>query len=226
MMRVNYSPGGLRRSARPGMTLLEVLLALAIFLFALVAISQMFNSATDQAVDVQWQSRGTRLAQSKLGEYAGGVLNLTSSSSGSFEEEPDWEWTSDVTSDGTAVGLYRVTVTVHRETNRGRVETKLSQYILDPRSRGSIGTTTTTVDSATTTTTDSSSTTTTGSTTTTPPTTGTGSTGGGTTGSTGGGATGGGNTGGGNTGGGTGGVGNTGSGTGGGATGGTKGGGR
>ncbi|MCE9530175.1 MAG: prepilin-type N-terminal cleavage/methylation domain-containing protein [Planctomycetes bacterium] len=131
----------LSHSRRQGMTLLEVILALAIFLFALAALSQLFRASTDMAVEVQNTSRATRLAQSKLGEYAGGVLNLQSGTTGSFDEEPGWQWSSDIQVDGTAEGLYLVTVSVSRDlTSETQAKTTISQYVLDPRRRGSIGT--------------------------------------------------------------------------------------
>jgi type II secretion system protein I len=128
-----------RGSARDGMTLLEVLLALAIFLFSLVAISQLFNTATDQATEIQYQSRATRLAESRLQEYVAGVRSLQAGGSGTFDEEPEWEWKADCQSDGTAQNLYNVTVTVSRTLADGRhIEASLSQYILDPKMKGAI----------------------------------------------------------------------------------------
>jgi type II secretory pathway pseudopilin PulG len=123
------------------MTLLEVLLALAIFLFSLVAISSLFNTATSQAVEIQYRSRATRLAQSKLGEYVAGIRSLTSggSSQGNFDDEPDWAYSVDIQQDGTAQNLYRVSVKVSRDTPDNRhVETSLTQFVLDPKAKGVI----------------------------------------------------------------------------------------
>lgn len=160
--------GRLRDPARQGMTLLEVLLALAIFLFSLVAISQLFNLATDQAAQVQLESRATRLAQSKLAEYTAGVISLSTggNNSGTFEDdmEPDWSWQATVQPDGSAQGLYLVSITVSRDSpSQGHFETSLTQYVLDPTIKGNIPNPTTIVPS-TTTTESSSSTTTTGTT--------------------------------------------------------------
>lgn len=124
-------------SRRDGMTLLEVLLALAIFLFSLVAISQLFNTATDQASEIQWRSRAARLAQSKLNEYVSGVRSLSATGSGTFDpEEPDWNWTATSLADDSTNGLYKVTITVSRDLKGKHIETSLSQYILDPKVKG------------------------------------------------------------------------------------------
>lgn len=130
----------LSRPRRRGMTLLEVLMALAIFLFSLLAISQLFNSASDQALGIQAKSRSTRLAQSKMAEFSAGVVSLQTGGSGTFDEEPEWSWNADIQQDGTAQGLYIVTITVSRGTGKGRNETSLTQYVLDPKTKGTIGT--------------------------------------------------------------------------------------
>src|SRR3954447_23656743 len=113
-----------RSSARGGMTLLEVLLALAIFLFSLIAISALFTTATNQAVEIQYRSRATRLAQSKMAEYVAGVRSLTTAGQGNFDEEPEWAWQADIEQDGAAQNLYRVTITVSRDTpDKQHIET-------------------------------------------------------------------------------------------------------
>ena len=194
---------------RPGMSLLEVLGATAIFLMSIVAIGELMSMSTDQALEVQFKSRATRLCQSKLNEFVSGVEQLNGATSGDFEEAEGWSWTADVSSDSSAANLYRVQVTVSRETPSGPVEVPMAQYVFDPQQRGQL--------TATPPTTDSSGT---GS--------GTGSTTGGSSGSgaaTGGGSGGGGSGGGGSGGGGSGGGGGGGGGSGGGGGGGPGGGG-
>lgn len=122
---------------RRGLTLLEVLLATAVFALSLVAIGQLINQSSDQAVEIKEKSRGARLAQSKMAEYASGVRSLSSGgSSGDFEleGEPDWSYESSVEADASAAGLYKVTVTV----SKGDIKTSLSQWVFDPKMRGVI----------------------------------------------------------------------------------------
>ena len=128
-----------RSARRPGLTLLEVLLALAIFLFSLAALARLFTIATDRARDVQWQSRATRLAQSKLNEVVAGVIAVNIGDSGAFDDEPEWEWSVESESDSSVPNLWRVTVRVWREfPDKTQAETTLTQYVIDPLQRGGI----------------------------------------------------------------------------------------
>lgn len=123
---------------RRGLSLLEVLVALAIFLFALIVIGRLVTMGGDRAMDVQQLSRAIQLAQSKLGEVAAGVVSLTSQSE-AFPESPDWHWALDCQK-GVANGLWTVTVRVTRDRPDGsHVETSLTQMILDPALKGSPG---------------------------------------------------------------------------------------
>src|SRR5689334_221307 len=123
---------------RPGLSLLEVLGATAIFLMSIVAIGELMNASTDQALEVQWRSRATRLCQSKLNEFAAGVESVTGATSGEFEEEPEWTWQAEVASETTVVNLYRVKVTVSRQTTRGLIEVSMTQFVFDPQQRGQL----------------------------------------------------------------------------------------
>jgi type II secretion system protein I len=219
---------------RDGITLLEVLASTAIFLISLIALMDLMKTASNQADEIRQRSRATRLCQSKMNEFVAGVETLGSSSSGTFDEDPNWQWTADSSTDANTSLLYKVTVTVTRDIpSTGKVEISMSQMVLDPQQRGHLAdTSASTAEAASSSSSSSSSssnssssqsgTNTTGNSSTGGSTTGTGSTGGGATGGTGGGTGGGrgGTTGGGGTGGGTGGgrggTGGTGGGTGGG----------
>jgi Tfp pilus assembly protein PilV len=120
-----------------GFSLLEVLMALAILLFALIGIGRLLTLSGERAMKVQQQGRAAQLCQAKLAEVAAGVVSL-SSQSGAFDEDPDWQWTVDAESDSSISGLWRVKVTVSRNQADGsRVESSLNQMVLDPSLRGS-----------------------------------------------------------------------------------------
>jgi type II secretion system protein I len=120
---------------RSGISLLEVMLALAIFLMALTAIGQLVDGGTDKALEAQAQATATRLAQSKLAEVEAGVIALGSSASGSFDVEPDWQWQVDMTQE-TAPNLYTVNVHVSRQLKNKQFEVTLSQMMFDPQQMG------------------------------------------------------------------------------------------
>jgi general secretion pathway protein I len=130
--------------ARKGITLLEVLVALAIFLLSLIAINQLVSLGADRARDVQLQSQGLQLCQSKLAEVVVGVVPIQAPQSNTpFDEDPNWQWSMDSDANTSITGLYTVTIHVSRQRPDGsRFEVALSQMIMDPSLRGSVGTTT------------------------------------------------------------------------------------
>ena len=66
-----------RAGGRPGLTLLEVLVALAIFLLSFAAISQLVTTAGHRALEARRKEEAARLARSKLAEVFAGAVPLT-----------------------------------------------------------------------------------------------------------------------------------------------------
>ena len=64
------------RASRPlvanGLSLIEVLLALTIFLLSLVVLGRLVDMGTDRELEARFQTRGTRLALDKLAEFESG----------------------------------------------------------------------------------------------------------------------------------------------------------
>jgi type II secretion system protein I len=128
-----------RPAARRGLSLLEVLIALAVFLMAYGAIWQLMNLSGDQAVELTNRNRATQLAQSKLDEVLSGALPLSSQGDTGFEDQynaPGFTYQIDV-ADGAVSSLHLVTVTVTRETATSTVKVQVSQMVLDPAQAGS-----------------------------------------------------------------------------------------
>lgn len=122
-------------AARDGITLLEVLVAMAIFLMALVAIARLIDSGTDRAMDAIYQNTGTRLAQSKLAEVEAGAVAVPDGGSGTFDDEPDWQWSVECEA-APVPNVYPVTVRVWRDLRGVRFEVALSQMVFDPYAMG------------------------------------------------------------------------------------------
>lgn len=128
------------RANRKGLTLLEVIVSVAIFLIALAAIWELFLIGGDRARDVKLQARTSMLCQSKLAEVVVGAADSNSSGDyTNFVEEfnKDLQWKMEVEStDAENVSL--VKVWVKAELPGGRVvESHLAQMVLDPKVRGS-----------------------------------------------------------------------------------------
>src|SRR4051794_1004708 len=96
---------------RDGLSLLEVLVSLAIFMMALTALTYLVNTSSGLAAESKHRARAAQLARSKMNEIAAGALPLQSQPDASFDDEPDFRWSADV-GQGAAPGLFNVSVTV------------------------------------------------------------------------------------------------------------------
>jgi Tfp pilus assembly protein PilV len=127
-----------RCGGRRGLSLMEVLAALTIFLLSFVALARLVTLGSDQAFDAQQHVRGADLCQSKMAEVAAGVVPLESQPDTAFEEDSVWHWSLDCDK-GSVTGLWNVTVRVSRqESQRLRPICTLSQMVLDPQTHGNL----------------------------------------------------------------------------------------
>jgi hypothetical protein len=100
---------------------------------SIIAIAGMVNLASTRAQLAELKQEAVFLCQSKINEYASGVLPL-GPDSGSFDEDPDWQWSADASQDDTITGLWLITVTVHRD--QPPVSVVLARKVQDPTTRG------------------------------------------------------------------------------------------
>jgi general secretion pathway protein I len=133
-------------ASRKGLSLLEVLAALAIFFFTAVALTQMVDSASRAAMRARRLTKAQLLAETKMDEITSGALEL-SNASGTIEEELEgWTYTIAVTpeswssvtdtSGASVTGLNTVVVTVNWSGSGGLpVEFSLARMVLDPSLR-------------------------------------------------------------------------------------------
>lgn len=127
--------GRLRSIHRPGLSLLEVLVSLAIFLLSLVAIASLVDFGSERAMAAAMQTAGVRLAQSKLAEVEAGVISASTSDNGMFDDEPEWSYSVEPGA-ATIPNVYPVTVRVWREVAGRQYEVVLTQMIYDPAQMG------------------------------------------------------------------------------------------
>lgn len=142
---ISHSIGaGLRRS---GMTLLEVVIALAMFFAAMAAISQILRMGSDSAVRASIRAEGTLLGESKLNEVIAGIVPLQAVSSQPFESSSQWTWTLTV-EDDTDVSIKRLLLTVSHQRTDGRIdhEVKFARLMRDPLIFQQTGSTDSTLD--------------------------------------------------------------------------------
>ena len=123
---------------RRAFSLLEVILAMAIFLMSIVAIGQLIRLGGEQSIEIEQQGEAAMLAQAKIDEVVAGVLPLSAQSEQSFDEAPDYQWSLTADQNSSISNLYTVTVTVTRERSDGtKITSSISQLVLDPTLRGS-----------------------------------------------------------------------------------------
>lgn len=129
-----HNPSG----PRPGMSLLEVLVALAIFLFSMVAIGRLVTASSERALEVRFQDEAVQICEAKLAEVSSGAIPLSSQDDTALDEDPDWHWSLDV-EQGSITNLWNVTVKASRAGADGqsRDYCTLSEMVLDPSQRGS-----------------------------------------------------------------------------------------
>jgi general secretion pathway protein I len=132
-----HHPVRYARGVRRGLSLLEVLVALAILVLAIVAIGRLVDIGTDRGNDARAYTRGTRLAQAKMAEVEAGLISLSSETEGQFEGD-DAAWQFRVTPEPAGPpNLYNVTVRVTLNMQGRPVEIILTQLLFDPTMMGS-----------------------------------------------------------------------------------------
>ena len=117
---------------KSGMTLLEVVIALAMFFAAMAAISQILQMGSTSAVKAAVGAEGALLGESKLNEVISGIVPLQAVSSQAFENAPQWTWTLTV-EDDTDVSIKRLMLTVNHIRSDGKIdhEVKFARLMRD-----------------------------------------------------------------------------------------------
>jgi Tfp pilus assembly protein PilV len=124
-------------SGRHGLTVLEVLVALSIFLIALIGIGRLITMGAEQALNVAERARAAQLCQAKLAEVAAGAVPLSGQADVPFDEDPAWLWSLDA-GQADVSGLWKITVRVsHQRSDGSRIECSIDRMLLDPALRGS-----------------------------------------------------------------------------------------
>jgi general secretion pathway protein I len=123
-------PGALRR----GITLFEVVLALAIFIGALAAISQVLRVGSRASIRAQLASEAVLRSDYKMNEVLSGIIPLQGAQRTPFEDDPDWLWTLNVVDSGTP-NLLLLELTVEHSGTGGDLAAsfQLTRMVRDPQ---------------------------------------------------------------------------------------------
>jgi prepilin-type N-terminal cleavage/methylation domain-containing protein len=122
---------------RHGLTLLEVLVATAIFLIAMGALLQLLFVANNASYEAKVLSQAAHLAQSKLAELRVGALGFQSVSDQPLDDDPTFRWSLEV-GQGPFPGTFQAIVRVYRLRPNGTpIQVELSEYVLNPEQIGS-----------------------------------------------------------------------------------------
>ena len=118
---------------RSGMTLLEVVIALALFFAAMAAIAEILHMGSQTAVKAQLRAEASLLGESKLNEVIAGIVPLTAVSDQKFAEAPQWTWTLSV-ADDTDVSIKRLLLTVKHlnSADKSDHEIQFARLLRDP----------------------------------------------------------------------------------------------
>lgn len=132
--------GGMHRAAeepsrvRRGMTLFEVLLALAIFVGSMAAISQIISGGLRGAVQGRLQSLAVIRCQSKLSELVAGSIPFQATGATPFADDVAWSWSLTLQPTQQAdLHLVEVTVTHESQNPAGRASFTLRRMLRDPQ---------------------------------------------------------------------------------------------
>lgn len=108
--------GAASSKRRSGLSLLEIIISVAIFMASLAAIMEGLQIGRRSELSARLQSEAVLRCETVMGEILSGVKEASSAQGNRFDDDEtgNWEWTAEVTEAGTT-GLLQVTVLVeHR----------------------------------------------------------------------------------------------------------------
>lgn len=119
------------RQGRRGLSLLEVILAIAILGGSLAAIGGLVRIGVLSAIQTRLRSEANIFCDAKMAELSAGVLELRAYSETPIENEPEWYYTVEV-ENSTEIGLLFATVTVGQSESEDPLLVSISRFLPDP----------------------------------------------------------------------------------------------
>ncbi|MDA1017841.1 MAG: hypothetical protein O3A00_25715, partial [Planctomycetota bacterium] len=122
-------------ATRRGITILEVLISVAIFIGAMTAIGGLLSNGADSAIQAKWETEAVFRAESMLAEVISGAVRMESVNGGTFADDPDaaWSWSLAV-DNGPHADLLALELTVDHTNGAGIVDATftLNSFVRDP----------------------------------------------------------------------------------------------
>jgi general secretion pathway protein I len=118
---------------RGAFTLLELVLAIALFLGAITVLAQIVWNGQRAAIQARLRTEAAFRCESKLNELLTGAERFQSQQQVAFPDDGQWTWSSQVAA-GQFPDLLHLKVTVHRQSNTpaARTEYSLERWLRDP----------------------------------------------------------------------------------------------
>lgn len=121
----------IRQISRGGMSLLEVILAIAILGGSLAVIFELVRIGMISAMETRVRSEANILCDAKMAEVSAGVLELQNVNAMAVENRPDWLYYVDV-QESSELGLLLVTVRVEQAEAAEPVTVSITRFMPDP----------------------------------------------------------------------------------------------
>lgn len=124
------------RTVRHGLSLLEVLISVAIFLGAMTAIMQLLNSGQQSEISARLRTEAALRCEAKMAEIVSGIEEAVSANEQKFPDDEigNWQWSAEV-ANGIATSLLRITVTVEHlpDGKNPNAAFTLTRFMRDPQ---------------------------------------------------------------------------------------------
>jgi general secretion pathway protein I len=125
-----------RLRSRSGLSLLEIIISVAIFMASLAAIMEGLQIGRRSELSARLQSEAVLRSETVMGEILCGVNEASSAQGNPFDDDEtgNWEWSAEVTEAGTT-GLLQVTVLVEHRPGGGEPNAAftLVRFMRDPQ---------------------------------------------------------------------------------------------
>ena len=121
-----------RLTKHRGLSLLEVILAIAILGGSLAVIFELVRLGMRSAIQTRTRSEANILCDAKMAEVSAGVLELKSIAANAIPENPNWLFYVDVQESPQQLGLLVVTVTVEQAKVTEPISVSIVRFMPDP----------------------------------------------------------------------------------------------